>query len=142
MASELQTGEASIVLVRHIWPLEGWFPAALHCRGEASLHLLQKVTRASKIAHAHSLFHNHKKERVRTRAIIWFSVLQFLWWDAISSFKTRKQTEKVLLVFRNTCTCVQAHTCTRSHMMEAGVPGRRPLEKFREQELVCKRILV
>lgn len=27
-------------------------------------------------------------------------------------------------------------------MMEADVPGRRPLEKFREQELAFKRILV
>lgn len=43
MASELQTGEASLVLVRHIGPLEGWFPAARGRRGEASLHLLREL---------------------------------------------------------------------------------------------------
>lgn len=53
-----------------------------------------------------------------------------------------KQTKKVILVFRNTCASVHAHMCTRSHTMEADVPGRRPLEKFREQELAFKRILV
>lgn len=117
MASELQTGEASLVLVQHIWPLEGWFPAALHCRGEASLHLLQKVTGASRIAHMHSLFLNHKKERVRTRAIIWFSVLQFLWWDAISSFKTRKQTNRKgpFSIQEHLHVCASTHVHTLTH---------------------------